>query len=73
MSQAQTKYLTFPVNLGKVRLSFTKVNDQWMCALTDEFMADLENVLADKMPDSFNSNKVRWVDIPDLGASSNGV
>jgi len=70
MSQPETKILTFPIKLGKVKLSFTKINNEWVCYLNDEFMADLENALDNKIPDRLNPNKVRWVDIPDLGPDS---
>jgi len=65
-NQNPQKIVSFPISLGTVKLMFTKVGREWQCHLTDEFMLDLESALDGKVPEE----RVRWVDIPDIGAGN---
>lgn len=57
------KVVSFPISIGTVRLMFTKVDDDWVCKLQDDFMRDLEDAINGKMP----QERVRWVDVPNFG------
>ena len=61
--QPEQKIVAFPISLGTVRLMFTKVDGEWCCHLADDFMQDLEDAIEGKMP----RERVRWVDVPNLG------
>lgn len=63
MTEPLKKIVSFPIQIGEVRLQFTKVKDAWICKLDNEFMQDLETALSGKMP----NERVKWVDIPDIG------
>lgn len=60
------KIVSFPISLGTVKLMFTKVDGEWQCHLTDDFMRDLETALEGKVP----QERVRWVDLPDFGETN---
>ena len=64
MAKPDQKIVSFPISLGTVRLMFTRVDGEWQCHLTDEFMSDLETALNGKVP----QERVRWVDVPMLGS-----
>jgi hypothetical protein len=63
---ADKKIVSFPITIGEVRLMFTKVGDDWVCKLADEFMQDLEDAVSGKMP----KERVKWVELPDVGLSN---
>ena len=63
MTEPERKIVSFPIEIGEVRLMFTKVDGVWTCRLADEFMQDLQDAVEGKMP----TERVKWVDVPDLG------
>ena len=62
----EQKIVSFPIELGEVRLMFTKVDDVWQCNIANEFMIDLQKALRGEVP----AEHVQWVDIPDIGNSN---
>lgn len=63
MIQPERKIVAFAFNGAEARLAFTKVNDVWVCQLSDDLMLDLQTFLSGEFP----KERVKWVELPNLG------